>query len=85
MLFRSVVLSVNAGAHDELGEWTVPVDPLDVEGQAAALEEALSLPRADRRSRLEAIREHVHRHDLAAWIAAQLADVDRASTMRRRS
>ena len=80
-----VVLSVNAGAHEELGEWTVPVDPLDVEGQAAALEEALSLSRADRRSRLEAIREHVRRHDLAAWIAAQLADVDRASTMRRRS
>ena len=30
-----VVLSVNAGAYEELGEWTVPVDPLDVEGQAS--------------------------------------------------
>jgi len=78
-----VVLSVNAGAHEELGEWTVSIDPLDVEGQAAALEEALSLPRAERRSRLHSIREHVSKNDLAAWLEAQLADLDRASTMRR--
>jgi trehalose 6-phosphate synthase len=79
-----VVLSVNAGAYEELGEWTVSIDPLDVEGQAAALEDALSLPRAERRSRLEAIRNHVRINDLAAWLEAQLADLDRASTMRRR-
>ena len=78
-----VVLSVNAGAHEELGEWALSIDPLDVEGQTAALEQALSLPRAERSSRLEAIREHVRTHDLQAWIEAQLADVDRASTMRR--
>jgi trehalose 6-phosphate synthase len=78
-----VVLSVNAGAHEELGEWTISVDPLDVENQASALEEALSLPAAERRSRLDAIREHVRTHDLEAWIDAQLADIDRASTMRR--
>jgi trehalose 6-phosphate synthase len=78
-----VVLSVNAGAHEELGSWTVPIDPLDVEGQAAALEEAIALPQADRRSRLDAIRAHVRSHDLAAWLEAQLADIDRASTMRR--
>jgi len=78
-----VVLSVNAGVHEELSEWTVSIDPLDVEGQAAALEKALSLPRAERRERLEAIREHVRSHDLATWLGAQLADVDRASTMRQ--
>jgi len=78
-----VVLSVNAGVHEELGEWTVSIDPLDVEGQAAALEVAIALPRDERRSRLDAIREHVRKHDLAAWIEAQLADIDRASTMRQ--
>ena len=41
-----VVLSVNTGAHEELGRWTVPVDPLDVEGQATALEEAIALLRS---------------------------------------
>ncbi len=78
-----VVLSVNAGVHEELGEWTVSIDPFDIEGQAAALEHAIALPRDERRSRLEAIREHVRSHDLEAWIEAQLADIDRASTMRR--
>jgi trehalose 6-phosphate synthase len=79
-----VVLSVNAGAYEELGEWVVPVDPLDLPQQADALERALTLPGEQRREWLAGIREHVRRHDLAAWIAAQLADVDRASTMRQR-
>ncbi len=79
-----VVLSVNTGAYEELGEWTVTVDPLDVDGQSTALEDALELPAADRRARLEAIREHVRTHDLEEWIDALLADLDRASTMRSR-
>lgn len=79
-----VVLSVNTGAHEEIGEWTIAIDPFDVEGQATALEVALTLPLAERRSRLDAIREQVRTHDLAAWLEAQLADLDRASTMRRR-
>ena len=54
-----VVLSVNAGAYEEIGAWTVPVDPLDVEGQADALEAALALPEEERRARLDAIRKHV--------------------------
>ena len=78
-----VVLSVNTGAYEELAEWTIPVDPLDVEGQAAALEEAISLPCAERRTRLAAIRGHVRTHDLEAWIGALMADLDHASTMRQ--
>jgi trehalose 6-phosphate synthase len=73
-----VVLSENAGAHEEIGEWTVTVNPLDVEGQAEALYEALELPLEERRRRLEAIRAHVREHDLASWLAAQLTDMDRA-------
>lgn len=77
-----VVLSVNTGAYEQLGDWTLAVDPLDVTGQADALERALELPADDRRARLEAIRAHVRQHDLTAWIEAQLADLDRARTMR---
>jgi trehalose 6-phosphate synthase len=78
-----VVLSVNTGVYEEVGSWVVAVDPLDVHQQADALEEALALPEDQRRSWLEAIREHVRRHDLSEWIAAQMADLDRASTMLR--
>jgi trehalose 6-phosphate synthase len=79
-----VVLSVNAGAHEEIGEWTLSVDPFDVEAQAAALEEAVELSDEERRLRLEAIRLYVQEHGLAAWIDAQLADLGRASTISRR-
>ena len=32
-----LVLSENAGAHEELGDWAVSVNPFDVAGQADAL------------------------------------------------
>ena len=72
-----LVLSENAGAHEELGEWALTVNPFDVAGQAEALHEALDMPRDERASAgPTAIRAHVREHDLAAWIAAQLADLD---------
>ena len=55
----ALVLSENAGAHEELGEWAITVNPFDVSGQADALYEALTLEPAERRRRAEAIREHV--------------------------
>jgi trehalose-6-phosphate synthase len=33
----------------------------------------------ERRERLQAICEHVREHDVAAWIEAQLADLDRCA------
>ncbi len=77
-----VVLSVNAGAYEELGPWVVPVEPYDVEGQADALERALALPAEERRNRGDAIRAYVREHDLGAWIDAQLFDLERATTIR---
>jgi trehalose 6-phosphate synthase len=71
-----VVLSENAGAHEELGEWALSVNPFDLSGQADALYEALTMEPAERRRRAEAIRDHVRTHDVAAWIDAQLADLD---------
>jgi trehalose 6-phosphate synthase len=74
-----VVLSENTGSYEELGEWVVRVNPFDVAGQAEALHRALTMPAAERRERLEAIRAHVHEHDVAAWIEAQLGDLDRSA------
>ena len=71
-----LVLSENAGVHEELGEWALTVNPLDVSGQADALYEALALEPAERRRRAEAIRAHVREHDIREWVDAQLADLD---------
>ena len=46
-----VVLSENAGAHEEIGDWTVTVNPFDIEGMATALHEALTMPPDERRRR----------------------------------
>src|SRR5215210_7549516 len=75
-----VVLSENAGAHSELGEWAVTVNPFDVEGQAKAIHEGLEMGAAERLGRLEAIRRHVRRHDLSEWVELQLAALDRVAT-----
>ena len=74
-----LVLSRNAGAFEELADWVVPVDPLDVEGQAAALREALGLDAGERRRRLDAIQGWVREHDLERWVDALLADFDAAA------
>src|SRR5205807_502871 len=61
-----VVLSENTGAHAELGDWALTVNPFDVEGQAEAIHRGLTLDAADRRKRIESIRSHVRDHDAGA-------------------
>jgi trehalose 6-phosphate synthase len=73
-----LVLSENTGAHDELGEWALTVNPFDVAGQAEAIHEALTMAAGERRRRREAIAAQVRENDIARWIAAQLADLDDA-------
>ena len=74
-----LILSENTGAHEELAEWALTVNPFDVYGQAESIHVALTMAPEERRRRLEAIRAHVRENDLTAWIAAQLADLDRVS------
>lgn len=77
-----LVLSENAGVHEELGEWALTVSPFDLVGQAEALNEALTLPAGERARRAEAIRAHVRRHGIREWIDAQLADLDAVPSAR---
>jgi trehalose 6-phosphate synthase len=74
-----LVLSENTGAHEELGEWAVTVNPFDIVGQAEAIHQALELGADERHARAEAVRAHVREHDLAAWLAEQLVDLDKVS------
>jgi len=75
-----VVLSENAGAHAELGEWALSINPFDVEGQARAIHQALEMGAGERRERLEAIRRYVREHDLGRWVELQLDALDRVAT-----
>ena len=60
-----LILSENAGAHEELGDWALTVNPFDVAGQAEAIHRALQMAPEERRERIEAIRSWVREHDLA--------------------
>jgi trehalose 6-phosphate synthase len=71
-----LVLSENAGAHEELGEWALTVNPFDVWGQAEALHEALSMEPGERRRRRDGICAQVREHDVHAWLDGLLADLD---------
>jgi trehalose 6-phosphate synthase len=77
-----LILSENTGAHDELGRHALSVNPFDVDGQAQAIHEAISMAAEERHARLEAIRERIREHDIASWIESQLRDVDRAAEPR---
>jgi trehalose 6-phosphate synthase len=78
-----LILSENAGAHEELGEWALTVNPFDVAGQAEAIHRALTMAPAERRARIEAIRAQVRGHDISLWIAEQLEDLDEARARTR--
>jgi trehalose 6-phosphate synthase len=71
-----LILSENAGAHEELGDWALTVNPFDVAGQADAIHRALEMSPDERRDRHDAIREWVRTHDLAGWIEVQLKALD---------
>jgi trehalose 6-phosphate synthase len=74
-----LVLSENAGAHEELGTWALTVNPFDVQGQADALYAALTMGEDERRRRADALRSHVRAHDVGAWTEALLGDLDGVS------
>jgi trehalose 6-phosphate synthase/phosphatase len=61
-----LVLSEFAGAADELTD-ALLVNPYDVDGVADTLHEALTMPGAERRRRMRALRTQVIGHDVHLW------------------
>ena len=72
-----LILSENAGAHEELGAWSISINPFDIDAQAEAIHQAFEMPQEERAARLEAMRAHVREHDLGQWVGALLGDLDR--------
>jgi trehalose 6-phosphate synthase len=71
-----LILSENAGAHEELGEHAITVNPFDLDEQADAIHEALTMPGEERRRRAEALRETVASNTIEDWVEAQMKDVE---------
>jgi trehalose 6-phosphate synthase/phosphatase len=71
-----LVLSRLAGAAETMPE-AVLVNPCNLDGTAAGIEQALSMPEDERRARLEKLRERERRFNVHTW-AASFLDAARA-------
>jgi len=72
----ALVLSREAGAASLIGDEALLVNPYDVCATAAALQEALCMPAAERRRRSAAIASAASGAAPAQWLAAQLDGLD---------
>jgi len=70
-----LALSESTGAHEELGAFAVTLYPFDVQQQADALFEALTMPAGRRRDLREAAAHIVRANDVTKWLDFQLADL----------
>jgi trehalose 6-phosphate synthase len=71
-----LVLSENAGAHEELGEYALTVNPYDIDEQADSIYAALSMPEEERGRRAKALRETVDSNTIEDWVEAQIQDIE---------
>ncbi len=70
-----LVLSEFAGAAQEL-QSAVLVNPHDLDGVAAALEQAVAMPEAEQQQRMKRMRRQVQTHDVFDWAQKCLADLN---------
>lgn len=70
-----MILSENTGAHEELGSFAISVNPFDIENQAEAIHQALTMAHDERRERLEHIKRIVRENDIEKWMSAQQTDI----------
>jgi trehalose 6-phosphate synthase len=71
-----VVLSTEAGAHDELGPAVLSISPFDVSATADALDAALRLPLARRAERAARLSQLAGARSPKHWLGDQLAAAD---------
>jgi trehalose 6-phosphate synthase len=69
------ILSENTGAHEELGEYALSVNPFDIQELANSIYAALTMDRRERRRRAEGLAQIVTSRDPGDWIDEQLADI----------
>ncbi|CAN5451888.1 glycosyltransferase family 20 protein [soil metagenome] len=77
------LLSENTGAHEELAEFALSVNPFDIQEQADAIHRALSMSAQERSRRAEGLKRIVQARDPGDWVDDQLADIEAKRAGRR--
>jgi trehalose 6-phosphate synthase len=69
------ILSENTGAHEELGEFALSVNPFDIQALADSIHAALTMSPQERERRWNGLKQTVTARDPGDWIDDQLADI----------
>jgi trehalose 6-phosphate synthase len=69
------ILSENTGAHEELGEFALSVNPFDIQELADSIHAALTMAPEERERRHAGLRSIVTARNPGDWIDEQLADI----------
>jgi trehalose 6-phosphate synthase len=69
------ILSENTGAHEELGEFALSVNPFDIKETADAIHAALTMSAQEREQRSRGLKAAVTARDPGDWIDEQLSDI----------
>src|SRR5207253_7799795 len=69
------ILSENTGAHEELGEFALSVNPFDVKETADSIYAALTMSAEERARRSAGLKAAVTARDPGDWIDEQIADI----------
>jgi trehalose 6-phosphate synthase len=75
------ILSENTGAHEELGEFALSVNPFDIQELADSIHAALTMGFEERHRRSQGLKEIVTARDPGDWIDDQLADIAKKRTL----
>jgi trehalose 6-phosphate synthase len=74
-----LILSEFAGAADELGKYSLLVNPYDLEETADAIYQAFTMGKAERQRRMVHLRATIRRNDVHRWVNWFLAEIRRDS------
>jgi trehalose 6-phosphate synthase len=69
------ILSENTGAHEELGEFALSVNPFDVQELADSIHAALTMGAEERARRANGLKQVIMQRDPGDWIDEQIADI----------
>jgi trehalose 6-phosphate synthase len=69
------ILSENTGAHEELGQFALSVNPFDIQELADSIHAALTMEPQERARRAQGLAQIVTSRDPGDWVDEQLADI----------
>lgn len=72
-----LILSETTGAHEELKEYSLNINALDISRTAEAIHKAVIMDQNERENRLKGLKEIINQYDVYNWIIEQFNDIQK--------